>query len=148
MLNQGYLDAFHENVTLCSLNNSRQEVGGVHITSKQLLWGSVIMQHRKCHSMEQWGTPFQGSPQSGSDFTPKDALFSPYSAEELLAEGTKRQDQEQDRGVKWGVEHSAGFGIREPRGKSQLCYLQVIWPCARDSTSLSLSFAVSKWEGQ
>ena len=70
---------------------------GVNITSKQLLWGFVIMQHRKCRSTGQWGIHFQVALEAGNDFTEKDALSCPQSEEDLLAEGTKRQDKEQER---------------------------------------------------
>lgn len=77
MLNECSLDTFHENEISYSLNNSRPEVDGVLITSQQLPWGLVIMQHRKCHSTEKQGIRFQGSHQTGSDFTQKDALLCP-----------------------------------------------------------------------
>lgn len=43
MLNQCYVDAFHEKATLCNFSNSGQELDDVNITYKQLPWGLVMM---------------------------------------------------------------------------------------------------------
>lgn len=53
MLNQCYIDAFHEKATLYNFSNTGQELDDVNITSKQMPWGLVMMQHRKYHCTEQ-----------------------------------------------------------------------------------------------
>lgn len=62
---------------------------GVNITSKQLLWGFIIVQHRKQHSSEQKGIHFQGTLQAESDFTQRGMLYYVHRVKKTLGRGNR-----------------------------------------------------------